>query len=63
MTTSGLAWFRSSYSGTGGDNCVEVAIGAEAVLVRDTKDTRKPPFAVSPGAWSAFTVLAADSRV
>ncbi|MFH9470778.1 DUF397 domain-containing protein [Streptomyces clavifer] len=63
MSTPEPAWFTSSYSGGGGDNCVEVAIGAEAVLVRDTKDTRKPPFAVSPGAWSAFTVLAADSRV
>ncbi|MFI6079401.1 DUF397 domain-containing protein [Streptomyces sp. NPDC051217] len=25
MTTTELNWFKSSYSGSGGDNCVEVA--------------------------------------
>ncbi|MEU9635772.1 DUF397 domain-containing protein [Streptomyces tendae] len=26
MNTSGLAWFKSSYSGSEGDSCVEVAL-------------------------------------
>lgn len=26
MSTSNLAWFKSSYSGGSGDNCVEVAL-------------------------------------
>jgi hypothetical protein len=26
MSTTGLAWLKSSYSGTEGDNCVEVAL-------------------------------------
>lgn len=26
MTTTELAWFKSSYSGTQGDNCVEIAV-------------------------------------
>ena len=26
MNTPGLSWFKSSYSGTGGDNCIEVAM-------------------------------------
>ncbi|MGJ5833409.1 DUF397 domain-containing protein [Streptomyces ossamyceticus] len=26
MSTTELAWFKSSYSGTEGDNCVEVAL-------------------------------------
>lgn len=26
MSTSELAWFKSSYSGSDGDNCVEVAL-------------------------------------
>ncbi|QYX78006.1 DUF397 domain-containing protein [Streptomyces akebiae] len=26
MSTNELAWFKSSYSGTEGDNCVEVAL-------------------------------------
>lgn len=63
MTTSELAWFKSSYSGTGGDNCVEIAVRSGAVLVRDSKDTQRPALTVSPHAWSAFTVLASDSRV
>ena len=63
MTTHELAWVKSSYSGTGGDNCVEVAVRPEAVLVRDSKDTRRPALTVSPHAWSAFAVLAAHSRV
>ncbi|MEU0967020.1 DUF397 domain-containing protein [Streptomyces sp. NPDC005917] len=26
MSTSGLAWFKSSYSSGSGDNCIEVAL-------------------------------------
>lgn len=63
MSTTELAWFKSSYSGGGGGNCVEVAVCPEAVLVRDSKDTQRQALAVSRGAWSAFTTLAADSRV
>ncbi|WUC25664.1 DUF397 domain-containing protein [Streptomyces sp. NBC_00562] len=33
-----MAWFTSSYSGTEGDNCVDVAASADAVQVRDSKD-------------------------
>ncbi|RPK44771.1 hypothetical protein EES39_16685 [Streptomyces sp. ADI92-24] len=36
------AWFKSSYSGSGGDNCVEVALHTGAVHVRDSKDTGRP---------------------
>ncbi|MEU1347328.1 DUF397 domain-containing protein [Streptomyces sp. NPDC005795] len=53
-----LAWFKSSYSGSGGDNCVEVALRPQAVHVRDSKDTARRPFAVSPGAWADFTAYA-----
>jgi hypothetical protein len=63
MSTTELAWFKSSYSGGGGGNCVEIAVRPEAVLVRDSKDTLRDPLTVSPRAWSAFTALAADSRV
>jgi hypothetical protein len=55
MSTTELAWFKSSYSGGGGDNCVEVALTQEAVHVRDSKDTRVRPLLVSPAAWSVFT--------
>ncbi|MGH3433126.1 MAG: DUF397 domain-containing protein [Thermocrispum sp.] len=63
MKTTERDWFKSSYSGSSGDNCVEVAVRSEAVLVRDSKDTRRRPLAVSADAWSAFTAHAAESRV
>ncbi|MFJ8805568.1 DUF397 domain-containing protein [Streptomyces sp. NPDC102490] len=55
MSTTELSWFKSSYSGSEGDNCVEVAIAPGAVHIRDSKETRIKPLAVSPTAWSAFT--------
>ncbi|MER7725303.1 DUF397 domain-containing protein [Streptomyces sp. NPDC096323] len=57
MTTE-LAWFKSSYSGSGGDNCVEVAPHPHTVHVRDSKDTARPALTVSTTAWSAFTAYA-----
>ena len=63
MSTLEMDWFKSSYSGGGGDNCVEVAMRPEAVLVRDSKDTQRHGLTVSCEAWTAFTVLAADSRI
>lgn len=63
MSTTQQDWSKSSYSGSEGDNCIEVALRPDAVLVRDSKDTRKQPLTVSPDAWTAFTALAADSRV
>ncbi|MBQ0830272.1 DUF397 domain-containing protein [Streptomyces tagetis] len=55
------AWFKSSYSGSGGGNCVEVAVRPEVVHVRDSKDKRIRPLAVTPTAWTAFTALAGNS--
>ncbi|MEV4228997.1 DUF397 domain-containing protein [Streptomyces bobili] len=63
MRTTEPVWFKSSYSGGGGGNCVEVAVRPKTVLVRDSKDTRKQSLAVSRDAWSAFTTLVSDSRV
>lgn len=59
MSTDELTWFKSSYSGGGGGNCVEVAVRPHAVLVRDSKDTRRASLAVSAPAWAAFTAVAA----
>lgn len=60
MSSTEPRWFKSSYSGGGGDNCVEVAKQAEAgaVLVRDSKDTGRTPLAVSTPAWAAFAAHA-----
>ncbi|MFD5391942.1 DUF397 domain-containing protein [Streptomyces sp. NPDC127074] len=54
MSMTELDWFKSSYSGSEGDNCVEVAIRTTAVHVRDSKDTGRTPLTVSPEAWAAF---------
>lgn len=57
--TTDLTWFKSSYSGTQGDDCVEIAITEQAVHVRDSKDTDRPDFAVGRAQWSRFLGLAA----
>ncbi|MFE1341445.1 DUF397 domain-containing protein [Streptomyces sp. NPDC058733] len=54
-----LAWFKSSYSGSEGDDCVEIAIAEEAVHVRDSKDFSRPPFAVGRAGWVLFVRFAA----
>ncbi|MFJ9715685.1 DUF397 domain-containing protein [Streptomyces sp. NPDC101213] len=51
-------WFKSSYSGSDGDACVEVATGMQAIHVRDSKDRRSPELALSPTAWSDFIAYA-----
>ncbi|MER6197126.1 DUF397 domain-containing protein [Streptomyces sp. NPDC001586] len=63
MSTIELAWFKSSYSGSSGDNCVEVAVRPETILVRDSKDTRLRPLAVSRDAWSAFAAHTASTHL
>jgi hypothetical protein len=47
-------WRKSSYSGNGGSDCVEVA-AADHVLVRDTKNPVGPALAFTPAHWQAFT--------
>jgi hypothetical protein len=54
MSTA-LDWFKSSYSGGGGGNCVEVAIRPHAVHIRDSKDTQLGQLAIPREAWAAFT--------
>jgi hypothetical protein len=58
MSNTELAWFKSSYSGTSGDNCVEVAASTSAVRVRDSKIEQSPQLAVEPTTWSAFVAYA-----
>ncbi|MGD6742621.1 DUF397 domain-containing protein [Streptomyces sp. BH106] len=53
MSTA-LNWFKSSYSGSEGGACVEVATHSVAVHVRDSKTPDAPHFTVAPEAWTAF---------
>ncbi len=49
-------WKRSRRSGSGGDNCVEVAFAAEgAVGVRDSKNPTGPVLEFTRSEWQAFT--------
>lgn len=54
------AWFKSSYSGSQGDSCVEVAIAEHAVHVRDSKDVTRPAFAVDREGWGRFVRFASE---
>ncbi|MCZ0972679.1 DUF397 domain-containing protein [Streptomyces albulus] len=47
-------WYKSSYSGGGQGNCLEVATGHPHIPVRDSKRPTGPALAFSTGSWSAF---------
>ncbi|MEU0627789.1 DUF397 domain-containing protein [Streptomyces sp. NPDC005989] len=47
-------WFKSSYSGGSGTECVEVADLASVVGVRDSKRPRGVRLAVQRSAWTEF---------
>jgi hypothetical protein len=54
MQTLSDPWRKSSYSGNGGQNCVEVA-GDGTILVRDTTDRGGAMLAFTADAWMVFT--------
>lgn len=45
---------KSSYSGQGGGNCVEVGDDESRVMVRDTQDKAGAVLRFSPDAWRRF---------
>ncbi|WP_153814469.1 DUF397 domain-containing protein [Streptomyces sp. SUK 48] len=61
--TSDLAWFKSSYSGAEGGQCVEVAAGTAAVHIRDSKAITGPRLTVSRNAWAGFVGLASGGEL
>ncbi|MGA5067107.1 DUF397 domain-containing protein [Streptomyces exfoliatus] len=61
MSTADLAWFKSSYSGGEGGECVEVAAHPAAIHIRDSKNPDGPQLAVSPTAWAAFVDVASGA--
>ncbi|MFF1692064.1 DUF397 domain-containing protein [Streptomyces sp. NPDC058257] len=58
--TAELFWFKSSYSGSQGDSCVEVAIAEAVVHVRDSKDVARPAFVVGRDGWGRFVRFASE---
>jgi hypothetical protein len=53
--TSGLDWFKSSFSDGNEGSCVEVAfLPADGVALRDTKDRTRAVQRHTTAAWAAF---------
>jgi hypothetical protein len=55
MDVTGIAWRKSSYSGSNGGACVEIGNVGPAVAVRDSKHPDGPLLAFAPDTWKAFT--------
>jgi Domain of unknown function (DUF397) len=55
METVDQRWRKSSYSGNGGGNCVEVASNMPGVVaVRDSKNPDGPVLTVETAGWQEF---------
>jgi len=57
-----LNWHKSSYSGSNGGNCVEVARDGDHVLVRNTRDRAGGTLDFTGGEWRAFLAGARDGE-
>ncbi|MFI9149906.1 DUF397 domain-containing protein [Streptomyces sp. NPDC053367] len=55
-------WFKSSYSGGSGTECVEAALTPHGVLVRDSKQPTESQLTISTPAWTAFLAEARRFR-
>lgn len=58
-----LSWRKSSYSGSGGGDCVEVASTPAAVHVRDSKRPMAASLTFSAEQWAAFAAHACEAAV
>ena len=61
MEGTDLNWRKSSYSGNGGGECVEIGASPGAVVVRDTTDRTGPVLRFTPAAWRRFADQAKQS--
>jgi hypothetical protein len=55
MDVTGVAWRKSSYSGSNGGACVEVGTFGPSVAVRDSNHPDGPQLAFLASTWQAFT--------
>ena len=64
MDLTNAKWRRSSYSGSNGGNCVELAdvAGASVVAVRDSKDPDGPVLVLTRAALRTAVQSAADTH-
>jgi hypothetical protein len=63
-TLDNVIWRKSSYSGSNGGACVEVAVLPEdSRAVRDSKDPGGPKLRFSREEWRAFTTCVKRSEL
>ncbi|MEU2926553.1 DUF397 domain-containing protein [Streptomyces sp. NPDC007251] len=62
MSTAALEWVKSSYSGSEGGNCLEVATTPTTIHIRDSKRPAGRVLTLSPSTWSEFLRAAALDR-
>ncbi|MFF7950300.1 DUF397 domain-containing protein [Streptomyces griseorubiginosus] len=55
MSAEALHWFKSTYSGSEGGQCVEVATAPDVIHIRDSKHPEGNALQVSPTTWTTFT--------
>ncbi|WP_228915646.1 DUF397 domain-containing protein [Streptomyces sp. DH20] len=55
-----LTWFKSSYSGNEGGECLEVAVTPGAVYLRDSKAPARAQLTVSAAEWAVFVRFAGE---
>jgi hypothetical protein len=55
-------WFKSTRSGPGRDNCVEVAFVGDAIAVRDSKNPDRAALIFTAAEWDAFVGGAKDGE-
>jgi hypothetical protein len=56
-------WRKSSFSGGGGSNCVEVADAGHTIAVRDSKDALGPVLFFRQHAWRQFAAQVKTERL
>jgi hypothetical protein len=55
MDLTNAEWRKSTFSGSNGGGCVEVARNLPGIVaVRDSKDREGPALVFTPGEWRAF---------
>jgi Domain of unknown function (DUF397) len=55
-------WRKSSFSGGGGSNCVEVTDAGQVIAVRDSKDALGPVLVFGQHAWRQFAAKVEAER-
>ncbi|WP_018255773.1 DUF397 domain-containing protein [Salinispora mooreana] len=64
MDLIGAQWRKSTRSGSGGGNCVEVAGNLPGIVgVRDSKDPTGPALVFGPEAWRSFVAFTNSGHV